>query len=138
MVPDAFSLPGEAALHQALKVQVANGSIARLRGFYHSSLRQQSHETIRDGIRIRQLTFPHCDDPPAEPAQLSLILLVTSHGTIDLVAPKFGSGVRIICVSALCMVMPEAPVNEDNGFEPPEGYVGFARKAAHVDPKPEA
>jgi hypothetical protein len=67
-----------------------------------------------------------------------LFVLVTSHRTIDLVTPKFGSGLRIISVPAVCVVMPKAPVDEDNGFEPWEGYVWFSRKVADVDPKPEA
>ena len=107
-------------------------------GILSFMLPKQSLETFRNGAGVRQLTFPHSEDSPAKPTQLSQFLLVTSHRAIDLVAPKFGSCVRIISVPAVCVVMPKAPVNEDNGSETWERYVRFARKAADVDPEPEA
>jgi hypothetical protein len=101
-------------------------------------LLQRSDKTFRDGARIRQLTFPNGEDSPAELAQLSPFFLITAHRTIDLVSPKFRSRARIVSVPATCMVMPEAPVDEDGSSETRKHYIRFARKTVHVHTKPEA
>lgn len=101
-------------------------------------LLQRSDKTLRDGAGIRQLTFPHDEDSPAELAQLSPFFLITAHRIIDLVAPKCRSRGRIVSVPATCMVMPEAPVDEDDSSETRKHYVRFARKAAHVHTKSES